>query len=504
MKKGGNWTQQQNNTMVAKKKSSTISTTTLLLIACSSATLLGRLVGAFSSSSSIITTTSTCGRRGGLVLSPTAKTQANHYVLQKIRRNDNNGGRRRRRMSSSTLSILYQGLLSNDNEMEEETINHDDTSSSSSSCWNPNLRKTIAAISSLGILETAYLTYDKLQYAARGGSATSLISALCTSNTEQGGGGGGSSSSSCNDVLHGPYAALHIGTLDIPLSVLGMMAYTMVFSLAMFPLLNNDGDNDNDDNDIVVEKVRDDGQQQNRIALLGVTTLMASFSVYLVSLIIGVLHTSCLFCFLSAGLSVSMAGLSWVGGMLPGSSSDDDEVGREGMDDYDMNIAKLRKNGMTVGASSVGLATVTALGIFLTVDDATTTMPSAASSGTLLALSTTSKTAQLEENVPPAITTISSKAALALASDLTSLDSRMFGAFWCSHCYDQKQALGYEAMQSIPYIECDREGLNSKRDFCKEKDVPGYPTWEIGGKLFPGERSLEELREMVDEVMSSK
>eukprot|EP00985_Skeletonema_marinoi_P015107 scaffold7724_cov66-Skeletonema_marinoi.AAC.1 len=143
-----------------------------------------------------------------------------------------------------------------------------------------------------------------------------------------------------------------------------------------------------------------------------------------------------------------------------------------------------------------------ALGIFLTVDDSASTMPSAASSGTLLA--STSKTARFEENAPPAITTTSSKAALALAADLNSLDARMFGAFWCSHCYDQKQALGYEAMQTIPYIECDREGFNSKRDFCKEKDVPGYPTWEIGGKLFPGERSVDELREMVDEVMSSK
>jgi len=316
------------------------------------------------------------------------------------------------------------------------------------------------------------------------------VTALCSSS-QQG------SVGSCNDVLHGPYASLHIGTLDIPLSVLGMMAYTMVFSLAIFPVLFNESEDNSSSSagDVVVV----DGQ--NRIALLGVTTLMASFSVYLVSLIIGVLHASCLFCFLSAGLSVSMAGLSWFGGMLPGSSLNEEVF--EGMDGNVLSdISELRKNGMSVGASSVGLATVMALGIFLTVDDSTSTMPSAASSGTLLA--STSKTARFEENAPPAITTTSSKAALALAADLNSLDARMFGAFWCSHCYDQKQALGYEAMQTIPYIECDREGFNSKRDFCKEKDVPGYPTWEIGGKLFPGERSVDELREMVDEVMSSK
>ncbi|KAL7497593.1 hypothetical protein ACHAWT_005896 [Skeletonema menzelii] len=358
--------------------------------------------------------------------------------------------------------------------------------SSSTACWNPNLRKTIAAISSLGILETAYLTYDKLQYTSSGGKnnsgGASLITALCSSN--QG--------SACNDVLHGPYASLHIGTLDIPLSVLGMMAYTMVFALAIFPMLFNETNEQTSSSSSSSSSSSNNGGQ-NRIALLGITTLMASFSVYLVSLIIGVLHASCLFCFLSEGFSLSLAGLSWFGGVLPGSSSGEE-----------VDVSELRKSGMTAGASSVGLATVMALGIFLTVDDTTaSTMPSAASSGTLLA-STSKTAARFEENVPPAITTTSSKAALALAADLKSLDARMFGAFWCSHCYDQKQVLGYEAMQTIPYIECDREGFNSKRDFCKEKDVPGYPTWEIGGKLFPGERSVEELREMVDEVMSSK
>mmetsp|Transcript_5211 Transcript_5211/g.8588 ORF Transcript_5211/g.8588 Transcript_5211/m.8588 type:complete len:466 (-) Transcript_5211:51-1448(-) len=425
---------------------------------------------------------------------------------------------RTRAQSSLSSFRLYQQRISNND--DNEVIMNDNQSSSpspssSTACWNPNLRKTIAAISSLGILETAYLTYDKLQYTSSGGKTSggaSLITALCSSNQGSVGGGGVGSVSSCNDVLHGPYASLHIGTLDIPLSVLGMMAYTMVFSLAIFPVLFNETNEQTSSSSSSSSSSNNNGGEkavvlvpdgQNRIALLGITTLMASFSVYLVSLIIGVLHASCLFCFLSAGFSLSLAGLSWFGVMLPGSSSGE-EVD-EGMDrNVLLDISELRKSGMTVGASSVGLATVMALGIFLTVDDTTaSTMPSAASSGTLLA-STSKTAARFEENVPPAITTTSSKAALALAADLKSLDARMFGAFWCSHCYDQKQALGYEAMQTIPYIECDREGFNSKRDFCKEKDVPGYPTWEIGGKLFPGERSVEELREMVDEVMSSK
>ena len=453
-------------------------TRALLLIIIASAICNSWQVEAFSSIITSSTTSSLCSRthrqcvqkRRSTTIQPTTKTQS----------------------SLSTASFrLYQGLSNNDG-----TI---DSSSVPLSCWNPNLRKTIATISSLGILETAYLTYDKLQFASNGGvgeNAASLVSALCSSNGSGGGGG-----ASCNDVLHGPYASLHIGTIDIPLSLLGMMAYTIAFSLATLPLVFNEEKNHNSVGEV---EVVPDGQ--NRIALLGVTTLMASFSVYLVSLLVGVLHASCVFCFASAGLSLSMAGLAWFSGMLPGSSTDVQVVEGEELLDSNVlvDISELRKSGMTVGASSVGLATVMALGIFLTVDDVSA-MPSGAgssSSGTLLA--STSKSAAMVENAPPAITTTSSKAALALASDLKSLDARMFGAFWCSHCYDQKQALGYEAMQSIPYIECDREGANSQRDFCKEKDVPGYPTWEIGGKLFPGERSVEELREMVDEVMSWK
>lgn len=36
----------------------------------------------------------------------------------------------------------------------------------------------------------------------------------------------------------------------------------------------------------------------------------------------------------------------------------------------------------------------------------------------------------------------------------------MYGAFWCSHCYDQKQAFGAEAMAAFPYVECYPEGLH--------------------------------------------
>jgi uncharacterized membrane protein len=359
-------------------------------------------------------------------------------------------------------------------------------------CWNPSLRNQLGAISLVGSLETAYLTYDKVKFSS-GGKTSPLVAALCSA-TDNGG-------SSCDDVLHGPYSSLHLGVLDVPLSALGMAAYMMIFVLATLPLFAS-------------EKIDDDGtvlDGGNRILLLGGTTLMASFSIYLVTLLVGVLHASCLFCFVSAALSTSMATLSWFGGMLPNIEEIQSSLTTKsaGTGPLSNEVLELRKKGVAVGAFSVGVATAMALGLFLGVADenvnsdslvASSSSSSSVSSGTLLASASSSN--KYRENVPPQITTTSSSTALTLASDLKSLNSRMFGAFWCSHCYDQKQAFGYEAMTSIPYVECDREGFDNERDLCKEKKVPGYPTWEIGGKLFPGERSLEELREIVDDFKS--
>ena len=373
---------------------------------------------------------------------------------------------RRRRMRMQT-----------NDDQDEQRI---DKPTDAGTCWNPSLRRKLAVASSAGLLETAYLTYDKLSANADGGGdqTASLVGALCTAT------GGG-----CTDVLDGPYATLSVGGAEVPLAALGAAAYGTVLALSALPLIRP-RDGDDGDRSAVI-----DGN--NRIALLGMTTLMASFSAYLVSLIVGVLHTTCLLCFVSAGLSTALAGLSWSGGMLPASEGGGPPA------------VELRRTGLAAAASSVGVATAAALSLFLSVDGAGGGGPAAApyprpvgGGGTLLASTGTGRTSLPSDNAPPPITTRSSEAALALASDMKSLDARMFGAFWCSHCYEQKQALGLEAMRSIPYVECDREGYNGRRDLCKEKEVPGYPTWEINGELFPGERSLSELREIVDDILS--
>lgn len=40
-------------------------------------------------------------------------------------------------------------------------------------------------------------------------------------------------------------------------------------------------------------------------------------------------------------------------------------------------------------------------------------------------------------------------------------------------------------------------GVDNQVGLCKAADIPGFPTWDIGGKLYPGEQTLEELEEIV-------
>ena len=94
---------------------------------------------------------------------------------------------------------------------------------------------------------------------------------------------------------------------------------------------------------------------------------------------------------------------------------------------------------------------------------------------------------------PPAVKGASSREATALAKHLKEKGATLYGAYWCSHCFDQKQTFGASASKMLNYVECAEDGYNSARGQCRAKEIKGYPTWEIGGDLFAGEKTLEEL-----------
>jgi glutaredoxin len=95
-----------------------------------------------------------------------------------------------------------------------------------------------------------------------------------------------------------------------------------------------------------------------------------------------------------------------------------------------------------------------------------------------------------------ATTTTSGPSEIALAKHLTDTGAKMYGAYWCPHCIDQKKLFGKEAAAQMPYVECDPAGPNSQSGICQSKGIKGYPTWEINGQMVSGTQSLQKLAEL--------
>jgi uncharacterized membrane protein len=311
-------------------------------------------------------------------------------------------------------------------------------------CYNPKLRRAMGTVASLGAIETAYLTISKLT----GGG-----------NLEQFCGVSGD----CGSVLSGPYSWIP-GT-HIPLAAVGLLAYTTTAALALGPIIQNQSDD-----------------SDNRLQLTALSTGMGVFSVFLMALLFGVLKESCVFCIASAAFSILLCNLAYFGDVLP-----KDRV----------------KEGVKWSAASALVAFGASVAIFASSADVTSAVNVAGqlasgSAATSLVLAD----AKLPPQAAPSITTTSSSRALELSTNLQALNAKMYGAYWCSHCFEQKERLGKEAMAKIPYIECASDGVNSQNAMCKERKLPGYPTWEINGKLYPGDQELEELEEIVQKIKS--
>ncbi len=78
------------------------------------------------------------------------------------------------------------------------------------------------------------------------------------------------------------------------------------------------------------------------------------------------------------------------------------------------------------------------------------------------------------------------------AKCITEQGAKMYGAFWCPHCNNQKQLFG-KSVKYIEYIECslpDRQ----QTQICNNANIASYPTWEFKNKeRQEGEITLEEL-----------
>ena len=80
---------------------------------------------------------------------------------------------------------------------------------------------------------------------------------------------------------------------------------------------------------------------------------------------------------------------------------------------------------------------------------------------------------------------------LALAEHLRRRGAVFYGAWWCPHCFHQKNLFGTEAGRQLPYVECDKEEAGRQR--CAAANVKAYPTWVLGAERKEGVLSIEEL-----------
>jgi len=83
--------------------------------------------------------------------------------------------------------------------------------------------------------------------------------------------------------------------------------------------------------------------------------------------------------------------------------------------------------------------------------------------------------------------------ARALAVYLARSGAKMYGAYWCPHCQEQKAYFGSSANR-LPYIECSPNGQGAPQAAeCKAAGINSYPTWIINGKRIEEVMTVKQL-----------
>ena len=254
----------------------------------------------------------------------------------------------------------------------------------------------------------------------------------------------------CNQVLSSPYASI----FGLPLTLFGCLAYIAMAVFALAPLAVDPAQN---------KGLRAKLENQTWLLLFAGSTAMVIFSGYLMYVLAFKIQASCLYCFASAAFSASLFILTLIGRAWE-------------------DIGQLFFTGIVVGM----VALVGTLGVYSNV--------SSSGGGDKVDLPT--PTSDANAKISPPATTTSGPAEIALAKHLQQSGVKEYGAYWCPHCYDQKQLFGREAEEYITYIECADDAINSQAALCRAAGIKGYPTWEINGQLYSGIRQLTELAQL--------
>lgn len=249
----------------------------------------------------------------------------------------------------------------------------------------------------------------------------------------------------CEHVLSSPYATL----FGLPLSLYGLVAYIGIATLALAPLAVSPEKN---------KSFRTTLENSTWLLLFAGSTAMLVFSGYLMNIMFSKFVSIygadgiCYFCLASAAFAaslftVTLLGRSW------------EDVGQL----------------FFVGTVVAVVTLVGTLGVYAPIEAAQT--PATATA----------------EQVGLAVQNDSGPAEIQLAQHLKQIGAKMYGAFTCPHCYEQKEFFGKQAAAQINYIECHPQGKNSQTELCKTAGLEGFPTWDIQGKRLVGRQTLEEL-----------
>lgn len=66
------------------------------------------------------------------------------------------------------------------------------------------------------------------------------------------------------------------------------------------------------------------------------------------------------------------------------------------------------------------------------------------------------------------------------AKCLTDRGVKMYGAWWCPHCQEQKEMFGETSFKLAPYVECGVPGdPKGKNPVCVDAGIKRFPTWQF-------------------------
>ena len=238
----------------------------------------------------------------------------------------------------------------------------------------------------------------------------------------------------CEKVLSSAWGSL----LGQPLALFGLLGYGAVLLMAVVPL-------------VLQGDLRVSLGQKSWWGLFLLSTGMAVFSGVLLGVMAFGIRDCCPFCILSAGLSTALFVLSLIGG---------------DWEDRGQLIFSGVITALLVGVIGLGWAASVGRPV---VDSA--------------------------PGVAPPVRSESNAGQIALAEHLTASGAKLYTAYWCPHCHDQKELFGRQATEKLTVVECAPDGRNSQRELCEAKKIEGYPSWEIQGQLDSGVKPLAKLAE---------